>query len=52
MKPAFHIANPTALRPYGHGLDAWGHARPEARRHRAAFEFLLTCELEMRKLRK
>ena len=29
MKPAFHIANPTALRPYGHGLDACGLMRRE-----------------------
>jgi methylthioribulose-1-phosphate dehydratase len=36
----------------GHGLYAWGHDMPEARRHLEAFEFLLTCELEMRKLRK
>jgi methylthioribulose-1-phosphate dehydratase len=36
----------------GHGLYAWGHDMAEARRHLDAFEFLLTCELEMRKLRK
>src|SRR5687767_9347660 len=36
----------------GHGLYAWGHDMAEARRHLDAFEFLLNCELEMRKLRK
>ena len=35
----------------GHGLYAWGHDMAEARRHLEAFEFLLNCELEMRKLR-
>ncbi|MEO5565611.1 MAG: methylthioribulose 1-phosphate dehydratase [Luteimonas sp.] len=34
----------------GHGLYAWGHDMAEARRHLEAFEFLLGCELEMRKL--
>ena len=34
----------------GHGLYAWGADMAEARRHLEAFEFLLTCELEMRKL--
>ena len=34
-----------------HGLYAWGHDMADARRHLEAFEFLLTCELEMRKLR-
>jgi methylthioribulose-1-phosphate dehydratase len=36
----------------GHGLYAWGKDMAEARRHLDAFEFLLKCELEMRKLRK
>lgn len=36
----------------GHGLYAWGATMAEARRHLEAFEFLLTCELEMRKLRR
>ena len=36
----------------GHGLYAWGRDMPEARRHLEAFEFLICCELEMRKLRK
>jgi methylthioribulose-1-phosphate dehydratase len=36
----------------GHGLYAWGHDMAEARRHLEAFEFLLNCELEMRKMRK
>lgn len=34
----------------GHGLYAWGRDMPEARRHLEAFEFLLNCELELRKL--
>ncbi len=34
----------------GHGLYAWGADMTEARRHLDAFEFLLSCELEMRKL--
>jgi methylthioribulose-1-phosphate dehydratase len=36
----------------GHGLYAWGADMKEARRHLDAFEFLLSCELEMRKLQK
>lgn len=35
----------------GHGMYAWGRDLGEARRHLEAFEFLLACELEMRKLR-
>ncbi|WP_045770032.1 methylthioribulose 1-phosphate dehydratase [Xanthomonas albilineans] len=35
----------------GHGLYAWGRDMAEARRHLDAFEFLLHCELELRKLR-
>lgn len=34
----------------GHGLYAWGRDMNEARRHLEAFEFLLNCELELRKL--
>ncbi|GAB2612317.1 methylthioribulose 1-phosphate dehydratase [Novilysobacter erysipheiresistens] len=34
----------------GHGLYAWGRDMAEARRHLEAFEFLLGCELELRKL--
>ncbi|WP_411834643.1 methylthioribulose 1-phosphate dehydratase [Pseudoxanthomonas mexicana] len=34
----------------GHGLYAWGRDMAEARRHLEAFEFLLNCELELRKL--
>ncbi len=34
----------------GHGLYAWGTSMNEARRHLEAFETLLACELEMRKL--
>ena len=35
----------------GHGLYAWGADITEARRHLDAFEFILSCELEMRRLR-
>ncbi|NJM56596.1 MAG: methylthioribulose 1-phosphate dehydratase [Synechococcales cyanobacterium RU_4_20] len=35
----------------GHGLYTWGKDMQEARRHLEAFEFLLSCELEMLKLR-
>jgi methylthioribulose-1-phosphate dehydratase len=35
----------------GHGLYTWGRDMAEARRHLDAFEFLLGCELELRKLR-
>ena len=34
----------------GHGLYAWGRDMAEARRHLEAFEFLLHCELELRRL--
>jgi methylthioribulose-1-phosphate dehydratase len=34
----------------GHGLYAWGADIAEARRHLEAFEFLLACELEMKKV--
>lgn len=34
----------------GHGMYAWGTDMAEARRHLEAFEFLLACELELRKL--
>ncbi len=36
----------------GHGLYAWGRDMAEARRHLEAFEFLLACELELRRLRR
>ena len=36
----------------GHGLYAWGRDMAQARRHLEAFEFLLGCELELRKLRR
>lgn len=35
----------------GHGLYTWGRDMGEARRHLDAFEFLLRCELELRRLR-
>ncbi|MGH8077222.1 MAG: methylthioribulose 1-phosphate dehydratase [Lysobacter sp.] len=34
----------------GHGLYAWGHDMAGARRHLEAFDFLLGCELELRRL--
>ncbi len=34
----------------GHGLYAWGRTMAEARRHLEAFEFLLGCELDLRRL--
>lgn len=36
----------------GHGIYTWGRDMPEARRHLEAYEFLLHCELEMRKLQR
>jgi methylthioribulose-1-phosphate dehydratase len=33
----------------GHGMYTWGTDIAEARRHLEAFEFLLACELEMKK---
>lgn len=35
----------------GHGLYAWGQDLAEARRHLDAFEFLLACELDLRRMR-
>jgi methylthioribulose-1-phosphate dehydratase len=35
----------------GHGLYTWGTDMAQARRHLDAFEFLLNCELELRKLK-
>ena len=34
----------------GHGLYAWGKDMAEARRHLEAFEFLMSCELDLRSL--
>lgn len=34
----------------GHGLYAWGRDMAEARRHLEAFDFLLGCELDLRRL--
>jgi methylthioribulose-1-phosphate dehydratase len=34
----------------GHGLYAWGATLADARRHLEAFEFLLACELELRRV--
>jgi methylthioribulose-1-phosphate dehydratase len=35
----------------GHGLYAWGQDVAEAMRHLEAFDFLLACELDLRRLR-
>ncbi|MDA3912715.1 methylthioribulose 1-phosphate dehydratase [Oleiagrimonas sp.] len=35
----------------GHGLYTWGRSIDEARRHLEALEFLLGCELDLRRLR-
>ena len=35
----------------GHGIYTWGHDMAETMRHLEALEFLLDCELELRKLR-
>ena len=34
----------------GHGLYTWGPGMPEARRHLEALEFLLACELDLKRL--
>lgn len=34
----------------GHGIYAWGVDMAQARRHLEAFEFLLNCELDLRRL--
>ena len=36
----------------GHGLYTWGRTVADARRHVEAFEFLLECELELRRLKR
>ncbi len=36
----------------GHGIYAWGKTMADATRHLDAFEFLLSCELEMRKMQR
>jgi methylthioribulose-1-phosphate dehydratase len=36
----------------GHGIYTWGRDMAEAERHIEAFEFLLGCELDLRRLRK
>ena len=35
----------------GHGIYTWGRDMAEAERHIEAFEFLLACELDLRRLR-
>ena len=35
----------------GHGIYAWGRDMAEAERHIEAFEFLLGCELDLRRMR-
>jgi methylthioribulose-1-phosphate dehydratase len=34
----------------GHGIYTWGASMAEARRHLEAFEFLIGCELDLRRL--
>jgi methylthioribulose-1-phosphate dehydratase len=34
----------------GHGIYTWGRDMAEARRHLEALEFLLGCELDLRRL--
>lgn len=34
----------------GHGIYTWGHDMAETRRHLEALEFLLACELDLRRL--
>lgn len=34
----------------GHGIYTWGRDMPEAQRHLEALEFLLSCELDLRRL--
>lgn len=36
----------------GHGLYAWGHSIPEAKRHMEGIEFLMACLLDMKRLQK
>ncbi|ATB35179.1 methylthioribulose-1-phosphate dehydratase [Cystobacter fuscus] len=48
-----HLSEHPGLPGYlieGHGLYTWGRSVAEARRHVEAFEFLLACELEVRRL--
>jgi methylthioribulose-1-phosphate dehydratase len=35
----------------GHGIYTWGRDMAEAERHIEAFEFLLGCELDLRRLK-
>jgi methylthioribulose-1-phosphate dehydratase len=34
----------------GHGIYTWGRDMPETRRHLEALEFLLACELDLKRL--
>ena len=50
-----HLNAPLATHGYlidGHGIYTWGKDMLEARRHLDAFEFLLSCELELRKMQR
>lgn len=54
-EPLLDSANPESENRWGylidgHGLYSWGRDIAEARRHLEAFEFLIRCELEMRRL--
>lgn len=49
-----HLQEPIACHGYlidGHGIYTWGADLAEARRHLDALEFLLTCELDLRRTR-
>lgn len=35
----------------GHGIYVWGHDLSEVKRHLEAFEFLLSCELDLKRLK-
>ncbi|QBB70203.1 methylthioribulose 1-phosphate dehydratase [Pseudolysobacter antarcticus] len=48
-----YIDSGTPLHGYlidGHGIYTWGRDMAETRRHLEAFEFLLACELDLRRL--
>jgi methylthioribulose-1-phosphate dehydratase len=54
QKVEAHLQSDPHCRGYlieGHGIYSWGRDLMEAKRHLDAFEFLLTCELELRKIR-
>lgn len=49
-----HLAREPITHGYlieGHGIYTWGVSMADAKRHLDAFEFILRCEIELRKLR-